>query len=52
MNKSLALLLVLVLALGWTSFSDAANARRKGSTKVPARVHFSANIEGELEPCG
>lgn len=53
MNRSLSyLLLALVLALSWTSLSDAANNKRKGNTKTPARVHFSGNIEGELEPCG
>ena len=53
MHKSTPiLLLALVLALSWTSLSDAANTKRKSSVKAPARVHFSGNIEGELEPCG
>jgi hypothetical protein len=53
MTKSLSyFLFVLVIALSWTSLSGAANAARKGNSKVPARVHFSGNIEGELEPCG
>jgi len=53
MNKSFSyLLLALVLALSWASLSVAANAKRKSAVKAPARVHFSGNIEGELEPCG
>ena len=53
MNRSIPyLLLALVLALGWTSLSDAANTKCKSQVKAPARVHFSGNMEGELEPCG
>jgi hypothetical protein len=45
----LALLLAVVLGVGslW-----AANPKHKGTVKVPARIHVSANFEGELEPCG
>jgi hypothetical protein len=39
--------LALLLALGLGSGSLAAHGK-----KVAARVHFSGNQEGELEPCG
>jgi len=46
------LALVIALAVVAASSNDAAYARRKSTPKVPARIHFSGNIEGELEPCG
>lgn len=49
LQSALALLLAIVLGFGslW-----AANPKHKGAVKVPARIHVSANFEGELEPCG
>lgn len=47
---------VLALALAVTSLEGWAQARKKETAKtvkaVPARVHFSGNFQGELEPCG
>ena len=45
---------VVALVLSLSSLYQVADARRKETSKVkvPARVHFSANFEGELEPCG
>jgi hypothetical protein len=46
----------LVLAVAVTSLDGWAQARKKDAAKqtkaVPARVHFSGNFQGELEPCG
>jgi len=48
MQKTLALIVFAFLfALSLGSISLAAH-----SNKVPARVHFSGNLEGEIEPCG
>jgi len=47
---------LLVLAVATTSVDGWAQARKKETAKttkaVPARVHFSGNFQGELEPCG
>lgn len=44
----------LALAISLSSPAQTAkhNARHKDTGKVPARIHFSGNIVGELEPCG
>ncbi|MDD5089016.1 MAG: hypothetical protein PHI18_09515 [bacterium] len=46
--------LLLLIAVG--SVEGWAEARKKNAAKtakaVPARVHFSGNFQGELEPCG
>ena len=53
MKKTLSyLVFAVILALSWHSLSAASNAKHKGASTVPARVHFSGNLEGELEPCG
>lgn len=45
---------VVLFAIG--SVEGWAQARKKETAKttktVPARVHFSGNFQGELEPCG
>ena len=53
MKKNLSyLVFVLVLGLSWHSLSTASDTKHKGASAVPTRVHFSGNLEGELEPCG
>lgn len=42
----------LVLCLGSSAQTAGKDARRKNTAMVPARIHFSGNIVGELEPCG
>jgi hypothetical protein len=46
------LMIAAVIALGSSSLFSVALARRTGPASVPARIHFSSNFEGELEPCG
>jgi hypothetical protein len=46
------LVFAMVLGVSWHSLSTASNAKHKGALPAPARVHFSGNLEGELEPCG
>jgi hypothetical protein len=42
---------VLGLALTSIVWPKESVARRTNAVNVPARIHFSANLEGELEPC-
>jgi hypothetical protein len=42
---------VLGLVLTLAVWPNELYARRKNAESVPARIHFSANLEGELEPC-
>ena len=49
-------LAILVFAIAFGGVEGWAQARKKDAVKttrtVPARVHFSGNFQGELEPCG
>ncbi len=45
-------LLAALLGLGVCAVQLTAQAGHKGKVMPPARVHFSGNLEGELEPCG
>jgi hypothetical protein len=52
MKSRVLLVLAVMLAVGSGSLVQVAHARKKDAAKVPARIHFSGNFEGELEPCG
>ncbi|MFZ5432462.1 MAG: hypothetical protein ACOZB3_01690 [Calditrichota bacterium] len=64
MNFRRCLLLFVVAAIGFGSLGIAAEGKRKDPIKksepaaktaakqVPARINFSTNFQGELEPCG
>jgi len=46
------LILAAVLVMCAGSLFEVAHARVNDTVKFPARIHFSSNFEGELEPCG
>jgi hypothetical protein len=46
------LVLVIIVAACFGTIWAAAAPKHKGTVKVPARIHVSGNLEGELEPCG
>ena len=52
MKLQTVLAILLAFALGLGSLWAAETKKHKGAVKVPARIHVSANFEGELEPCG
>jgi len=52
MRPRLLLVAAVVVAICAGSLTGVAHARRKDSDKMLARIHFSGNFEGELEPCG
>jgi hypothetical protein len=52
MRPRLLLIAAVVLSVCAGSLFEVAHARVKSTEKVPARIHFSGNFEGELEPCG
>jgi len=52
MRPRLLLVLAVVFAVCAGSLVDVAHARKKDIERMPARIHYSSNFEGELEPCG
>lgn len=52
MRPRLLPLLAVLLGFGLGAVQMAALAEKKVKATPPARIHFSGNLEGELEPCG
>jgi hypothetical protein len=52
MKQRVLLMLAVLLALCAGLPDHVALAKKKNAATVPTRVHFSGNMEGELEPCG
>lgn len=44
--------LVIAVSLGAVSALAAASKKKSLAGKPPVRIHYSGNLEGELEPCG
>jgi len=46
------LAIVAATCLSWSAFAGDARKKDTAQKQVPARIHYSSNFQGELEPCG
>jgi hypothetical protein len=52
MRPRMLQVMAVLFAVFAGSLFQVAHARPTDALKVSARIHFSSNFEGELEPCG